>query len=188
MQKSHTKRRNVKSAVKYVTETEFQQMLKAAREGRYPERDQLILRLLFEHGLRVSELAQAKRSQVKLKDGRLWVSRLKGSRSTEHPLSGAALRALRAHLRERTDGLSWLIINERGDQFTRQGLYYLVRAIGARGGLEVHPHMLRHGCGFALANRGRDTRLIQDYLGHQDIRNTVTYTATAASRFEGLWD
>ena len=62
-------------------------------------------------------------------------------------------------------------------------------AIAARAGLHaIHPHMLRHGCGYALANRGRDTRLIQDYLGHVDIRNTVIYTRTAARRFEGLWE
>ena len=114
--------------------------------------------------------------------------RLKGSRSTEHPLSGNALRALRAYLRSRADALPWLIVNERGAPFTRFGFHKLVRAIGERAGLAVHPHMLRHGCGYALANKGRDTRLIQDYLGHVDIKNTVLYTETAAARFEGLWE
>ncbi|MFZ5179114.1 tyrosine-type recombinase/integrase, partial [Enterobacter kobei] len=50
-----------------------------------------------------------------------------------------------------------------------------------------HPHMLRHACGFALADRGVDTRLIQDYLGHRNIRHTVRYTASNAERFEGVW-
>lgn len=163
-------------------------MLRAARDGRHGARDALILRLLFEHGLRATELAGARRSQVKLDDARIKVVRLKGSRSNEHPLSGHALRALRAYLRTRSDALPWLIVNERGAPFTRQGLHYLVRAIGARAGIAVHPHMLRHGCGYALANKGRDTRLIQDYLGHVDIKNTVIYTDTAAVRFEGLWE
>ncbi len=48
--------------------------------------------------------------------------------------------------------------------------------------------MLRHGTGYAVANKGKDTRLIQDYLGHVDIKNTVIYTETNAARFEGLWD
>ena len=48
--------------------------------------------------------------------------------------------------------------------------------------------MLRHGCGYALANRGYDTRLIQDYLGHRDPKHTAKYTRTASERFEGLWD
>jgi hypothetical protein len=48
--------------------------------------------------------------------------------------------------------------------------------------------MLRHSCGFALANMGIDTRLIQDYLGHRNIRHTVWYTASNAGRFYGIWD
>ncbi len=51
----------------------------------------------------------------------------------------------------------------------------------------VNPHMLRHSCGFALANKGHDLRLMQDYLGHRDPRHAVHYTRTAAGRFEGLW-
>ena len=47
--------------------------------------------------------------------------------------------------------------------------------------------MLRHSCGFTLANRGYDLRLIQDYLGHRDPKHTVHYTRTAGHRFEGLW-
>ena len=65
---------------------------------------------------------------------------------------------------------------------------YLVAAAAARAGLVgVHPHTLRHSCGFALADRGLDLRLIQDYLGHRDPRHTVHYTRTAGRRFEGLW-
>jgi type 1 fimbriae regulatory protein FimB len=51
----------------------------------------------------------------------------------------------------------------------------------------VHPHVLRHACGFALADQGADTRLIQDYLGHRNIQHTVRYTATNPARFEKLW-
>ena len=99
------------------------------------------------------------------------------------------MRTLRAHFRVRTDKHPWVFISERGAPLTRQGLHYLIGAIAKRAGLaHVHPHMLRHGCGFALANKGRDTRLIQDYLGHKDIKNTVRYTQTSAKRFEGLWE
>jgi type 1 fimbriae regulatory protein FimB len=52
---------------------------------------------------------------------------------------------------------------------------------------KLHPHMLRHSCGFYLANQGYDLRLIQDYLGHRDPKHTVCYTRIASSRFEGLW-
>ena len=54
-------------------------------------------------------------------------------------------------------------------------------------GFPLHPHMLRHSCGFYLANRGYDLRLIQDYLGHRDPKHTVHYTRVAGSPFEGLW-
>jgi len=52
----------------------------------------------------------------------------------------------------------------------------------------VHPHMLRHACGYYLANKGVDTRTIQAYLGHKNIQHTVRYTELAPDRFNGLWD
>jgi type 1 fimbriae regulatory protein FimB/type 1 fimbriae regulatory protein FimE len=51
----------------------------------------------------------------------------------------------------------------------------------------VHPHMLRHACGYKLANDGHDTRAIQHYLGHRNIMHTVRYTELAADRFKGFW-
>jgi type 1 fimbriae regulatory protein FimB len=50
------------------------------------------------------------------------------------------------------------------------------------------PHMLRHSCGYYLANKGTDLRTMQDYLGHRDPRHTVHYTRVAGRRFEGLWN
>jgi len=57
----------------------------------------------------------------------------------------------------------------------------------AKLGFQVHPHMLRHACGYKLANDGTDTRTIQAYLGHKDIRHTVRYTELSPVRFKGLW-
>lgn len=73
---------------------------------------------------------------------------------------------------------------------SRQQFYQIIASSGDQAGLplEIHPHMLRHSCGFALANMGIDTRLIQDYLGHRNIRHTVWYTASNAGRFYGIWD
>ena len=68
----------------------------------------------------------------------------------------------------------------------RRAVNRMIAAAGKRAGLEaVHPHMLRHSCGFALANKGTDFRTIQDLLGHRDPRQ---YTRVAARRFEGVWD
>jgi len=57
----------------------------------------------------------------------------------------------------------------------------------AKLGFPVHPHMLRHACGFKLANEGHDTRAIQHYLGHRNIQHTVRYTELAADRFKRFW-
>ena len=69
---------------------------------------------------------------------------------------------------------------------TRQAVNYVLAQSSTRAGLApVNPHMLRHSCGFALANRGYDLRLIQDYLGHRDPKHTVRYTRTAGSGSRG---
>jgi type 1 fimbriae regulatory protein FimB/type 1 fimbriae regulatory protein FimE len=51
----------------------------------------------------------------------------------------------------------------------------------------VHPHMLRHACGFKLANDGQDTRALQHYLGHKNIQHTVRYTELSPERFRDFW-
>jgi site-specific recombinase XerD len=59
--------------------------------------------------------------------------------------------------------------------------------IAAGFGFKAHPHMLRHACGFALANAGHDTRSLQAYLGHRNIQHTVRYTELAPDRFKDFW-
>jgi len=51
----------------------------------------------------------------------------------------------------------------------------------------IHPHMLRHACGYKLANDGHDTRALQQYLGHKNIQHTVRYTELAPDRFKNFW-
>jgi len=78
--------------------------------------------------------------------------------------------------------------SERGGQLTERAVYYLVRTAGEQAGLrDLHPHTLRHSCGYYLAHRGTDLRTMQDYLGHRDPKHTVKYTRIAGRRFEGLW-
>ncbi len=176
----------------FLTESEIKRFLSAARKGRHSVRDFCLMLLAYRHGLRVSELIDIRLKEVDLETGRIFVRRVKGSLSTHQPIEGDELRAIRAWLRERTDypnaDSNYLFLSERGP-LTRQAVNYLTEEIGKRANLnfKVTPHMLRHSTGYYLANRGYDTRLIQDYLGHKNITHTVRYTRTAASRFENLW-
>ena len=176
----------------FLTEAEVETFLKAGRKGRHNVRNFAMLLLAFRHGLRVSELINMRMPDVDLDTGRVFVRRLKGSLSTSQPLDGDEIRALRAWLRERINApccnSPLVFLSERGPM-TRQAFNYLCAEVGKRAKLpvRVHPHMLRHSCGFTLANKGCDTRLIQDYLGHRNITHTQIYTRTAAVRFERLW-
>jgi type 1 fimbriae regulatory protein FimB len=176
----------------YLTAPEMDRLLTAAKQGRYGVRDHAMLFLAYRHGLRVSELVGLRMHHLNLETAKLWVPRLKGSLSTEQPIEGDALRAVRHWLRARASmrgkDLPWLFLSERG-AMSRKAVNYLMAEAGKRAGLpcHVHPHMLRHSCGYYLANKGYDTRLIQDYLGHKNIQHTVRYTRTASTRFEGLW-
>ena len=116
------------------------------------------------------------------------MGRLKNGLSVEHPIAGDELRAIKRCLGSRTDQLPWLFLSERGQPLTRSSVQYLVRVAGESVGLQgIHPHTLRHSCGYYLADRGTDLRTMQDYLGHRDPRHTVHYTRVAGRRFEGLW-
>lgn len=175
-----------KRAKDFLTSSEIIALLDAAKNGRHGVRDHLLM--LYRHGLRVSEAIDLRRDEVDLDRARLWVRQLKNGLAVEQPIAGDELRAIKRHLSTRSDALPWLFASERDQPLTRQSVNYLIAAAAARAGLPpVHPHMLRHSCGFYLANRGYDLRLIQDYLGHRDPKHTVHYTRVAGSRFEGLW-
>jgi len=104
------------------------------------------------------------------------------------PLSGRELRALRRLKREQ-DPSPFIFTTERGAPFATTGFCRMVAQLGVAAGFDfpVHPHMLRHACGFKLANDGVDTRSLQAYLGHRNIQHTVRYTELAPTRFKNFW-
>jgi site-specific recombinase XerD len=96
---------------------------------------------------------------------------------------------LRRLAREQDPKSPFVFTSERGSPFTTAGFARMVERAGAVAGFEfkAHPHMLRHACGFALANKGHDTRSLQAYLGHRNIQHTVRYTELSPDRFKDFW-
>src|ERR1700759_4519553 len=134
----------------YLSPAEITRLLEAARAGRHGVRDYLLLLITYRHGLRGRETIALRCDELDLDRARLWVRRLKGGLSVEQPIAGDELRAIRRYLATRTDALPWLFASERGQPLTCQAVNYLVAAAARRAGLAgVHPHTLRHSCGFA---------------------------------------
>jgi|AmaraimetFIIA100_FD_contig_111_93445_length_1927_multi_5_in_0_out_0_2 type 1 fimbriae regulatory protein FimB/type 1 fimbriae regulatory protein FimE len=142
----------------------------------------------YRHGLRASELCDLQWSQVELATGRLHVRRAKNGSPSVHPMQGDEIRALRRLQREQ-ELSSHVFMTERDRPMTPKAFHALFGRIGARAKMPfpIHPHMLRHGCGYALANAGHDTRALQAYLGHKNIQRTVRYSELAPDRFKNFW-
>ena len=124
-------------------------------------------------------------SQLDLRNGRLHVNRAKGGIESVHPLHGPELRALR-----QLQGYSpYVFVTEAGTPVTTAWFLRMVQRTGkaAKLAFPLHPHMLRHACGYNLANDGHDTRSLAHYLGHRNLQSTARYTALAPDRFARFW-
>ena len=144
--------------------------------------------IAYRHGLRASELCELTWNMIELDSGRIHVRRAKNGVDSTHPLTGKEIRALRQLRRENLQS-RYVFNTERGGPVTRAWFLKMVRRTGelAKLPFPAHPHMLRHGCGFKLANDGVDTRAPQHFLGHRNITHTVRYTELRSDRFDGIW-
>jgi integrase len=185
------RRRNVEvRAREYLTEAEVARLIAAAGDNRYGHRDATAVLLAYRHGLRAAELVTLPWDSVDFAHGRLHVNRAKSGSPGVHPLGGRELRALRRLRREQEPQSPFVFSTERAGPFTTAGFRKMVARLGAAAKFDfrVHPHMLRHACGYKLANDGVDTRSLQAYLGHKNIQHTVRYTELAPTRFKGFWE
>ena len=177
-----------RAAVRYLTEAQGRGAAAGGQDtSRNPHRDATLILVAYRHGLRVSELIDIRWDDVHLDRAEIYVRRLKGGKSSMQPIEGDELRALR-RLRRENPTSPFLFVSELRGPLSRDAVQYMLRRAGEAAGLpHVHPHMLRHACGYELVNSGVNTRTIQDYLGHRDVRHTELYTQVDASRFRGLW-
>lgn len=173
----------------YLSQTEIDKLRKAARSyGRHSHRDDTLILIMFRHGLRVGEIIALRWDQIDLQQGLLYVHRLKNGTPSTHPLRGIELRALRQLQRFYPESI-YVFVSERQAPLTDRSIRHIIARAGklAEFDFSIHPHMLRHSTGFYLANQGQDTRSIQSYLGHSNIKNTVVYTDISPNRFKDFW-
>ena len=173
----------------YLTADEIGALQAAAGSiGRHGHRDMTVVMFGYRHGLRVSELVSLRWDQIDLAAGTLHVNRVKNGRASVHPLRGPELRALRRLRRDYPES-PYVFSTERKGPLTASTVRHIVKRAGEIAGLpfQAHPHMLRHACGYKLANDGQDTRAIQHYLGHKNIAHTVRYTELSPSRFKNFF-
>jgi type 1 fimbriae regulatory protein FimB/type 1 fimbriae regulatory protein FimE len=173
----------------YLTEAEVNKLMVAAKGiGRHGHRDATLILIGYRHALRVSELVSLRWDQIDLGKGLIHINRVKNGTPSTHPLRGPEIRALRRLQRDYPDN-PYTFVTERRGPLTASTVRKMVTRAGKKAKIKfpVHPHMLRHGCGYKLANDKQDTRAIQHYMGHKNIQHTVRYTELASDRFNGFF-
>jgi len=176
-------------AREWLKEDEVEQLRKAAAKmGTWGHRNATMILIGFRHGLRVSELIELRWEQIDLDARTLFVRRLKGSKSSQHTLERDEVAALRKLGPERT---GVVFLSERRAPLSRRTFSHVMAEAGLAAKLKitVHPHMLRHACGYCLTAAGHPTRMVQEWLGHRNIQHTVRYTELDPERFRqaGMW-
>jgi integrase len=173
----------------FLTPNEIEKLIQAAKKlGRHRHRDSSMILIAYRHGLRVSELISMRWQQIDLDSGLIQINRLKNGIDSIHPICGPELRALRK-IKRKCPNAKYVFVSERGSPLTTSAFRKIIARAGINTDIDIpiHPHMLRHSTGFKLANDSRDTRTIQQYLGHKNIRHTTRYTEISADKFTGLW-
>jgi type 1 fimbriae regulatory protein FimB/type 1 fimbriae regulatory protein FimE len=172
----------------HLTEREVERLIEAAKGNRQGHRDATMILLAYRHGLRAAELTDLRWDQVDFNRAVLHVRRVKAGTPATHPLTGLEMRTLRRLQRE-APASPYIFVSERGAPFSTAGFARMIERATRAAGLNIkaHPHMLRHACGYKLANDGVDTRALQAYLGHKNIQHTVRYTELAPTRFRDFW-
>jgi type 1 fimbriae regulatory protein FimB/type 1 fimbriae regulatory protein FimE len=182
-----------KKSREYLLESEVEQLIAVAKANKNTlsaTRNHLIILLGYRHGLRISELTSLKWNQVDFTAARIQIKRLKNSNSGVHPLAADECRILKKLKKHQPLKSNWIFATKSGIPITRDGVAKALAAIAEVAKLEFffHHHMWWQGCGYELAKKWFNTRLIQEYLGHKSLQHTVLYTALDSERFNNLWE
>jgi integrase/recombinase XerC len=162
----------------------------------FPERDRLILELLYGCGIRNSELVGINLEDVRT-SAEMILIRGKGKKERYVPFVGTAASALAEYLPARQKLLAGsgkstaaLLINHRGGRITTRSVGRIVKKIAVAKGLspDVHPHTLRHAFGTHLLEEGADLRAIQELLGHERLATTQRYTQLSMKHVLQVYD
>jgi integrase len=172
----------------YLTPAEAEKLIEAAKSNRYGLRDATMILVAYRHGFRASEICDLEWSAIDFARAEMHVRRAKNGKPATHPIRGDELRELRKLQRE-APASPFVFVSERGGPFTTDSFNWMVKRAGQKAKLpfQCHAHMLRHSAGYKLAGDGHDTRSIQAYLGHSDIRHTVRYTELSPKPFRDFW-
>ena len=173
----------------HLTEAEVERLMAAAGRNRWGHRDATMVLVAYRHGLRASELVDLRWDQVDFRTASLHVRRVKQGTPSTHPILGDELRALRRLQRDQEPKSPFVFTSERGAPFSTAGFARMVERAGSRPSSASRRirTCCRHACGYALANKGHDTRALQAYLGHRNIQHTVRYTELSPMRFRDFW-
>jgi type 1 fimbriae regulatory protein FimB len=176
--------RKKKREVQYLTEDELGQLFRAiASAGSV--RDLALFEVAYHRGLRASEVALVQLGHLRLNQKRLYVTRLKGGISGEFVITDREAKALKAYLRKRPARPGPLFQSREKHGVGRRRLDQLMKLYGRAAGLpaeKLHFHCLRHSCGTMLLERDVAIELVQDHLGHTDIRNTMIYAQVTSGK------
>jgi integrase len=177
---------------RYLTEREIERLMDCARKhGRYGHRDATMILVAYRHGLRACEVCDLQWQQIELSEGRLHVHRVKNAIPSVHPIRGDEMRALRK-LRRDYPREAYVFVSERGGPISPIGFHRLIQRVGETATMPfpIHPHMLRHACGFKLANDGHDTRPRSNTseTRYSTPSGTPTWRPTGSRTFGGTDD
>ncbi len=162
----------------------------------FPERDRLLLELLYGCGIRNSELVGINLDDIRLSSEVILI-RGKGKKERYVPFGGAAMEALKSYLPRRQNLLAAvrkrnaaLLLNQRGGRLTTRSIGRIVKRIAVARGLspDVHPHTLRHAFGTHMLEEGADLRAIQELLGHERLATTQRYTQLTTKHVLAVYD